>query len=360
MNSLVTPGIAGLSPYQGGKPIEEVVREFGVPAPVKLASNENPLGPSPRALEAASKALSGVNRYPDGAAYRLRSAVAQFHGVSMDEVLHGNGSNELIELVVRTFTTAEHHVVFGDPSFAMYRVTALAHGVPFTVVPTHDYKHDLDGLIGAVRPNTRVMLVDNPNNPTGRYLNQSEVERLLREVPPEVIIVMDEAYFEYAEALDYPDSLKLRGLRERLIVLRTFSKIYGLSGLRVGYGIGPSELMLLSNRIRAPFNVGLVSQEAAIAALDDTEHVERSRSLNRVERARLTEQLEQRGWDVTPSQTNFVLAHLRRPAEPVYRALLRQGVIVRPFTRLPEALRITVGTTAENDRFLAALDEVLA
>lgn len=359
MNRLVTASIEGLVPYEGGKPIEEVVREFGVDDPVKLASNENPLGPSPRALEAAARALADVHRYPDGAAYRLREAIAATHGVPMAEVLHGNGSNELIELIVRTFTTGEHHVVFGDPAFAMYRVTALAHGVAFTNVPTRDYQHDVQGLLAAVQPNTRVMLLDNPNNPTGRYLPRAAVAELLRKVPEQVIIVMDEAYFEYADASDYPDSLTLRDLRERLVVLRTFSKIYGLAGLRVGYGIGPAKLMNYANRLRAPFNVGLASQEAAIAALGDERHVRASRESNTRERALLDRELGARGLSVTPSQTNFVLVHLGRPSAPVYQALLQRGVIVRRFAQLPEALRITIGTAAQNRRLLEALDEVL-
>ena len=356
---MVTPAIAGLVPYQGGKPIEEVVREFGVEAPVKLASNENPLGPSPLALRAAEAALGEVYRYPDGAAYRLRSTIADFHRVGFEEVLHGNGSNELIELIVRTFTTSEHHIVFGNPGFAMYRVTAQAHGVDFTAVPTRDYKHDVEGLIAAVRANTRVMLIDNPNNPTGTFLSRDELVKLLTEVPAEVIVVMDEAYFEYADAPDYPDSLTLRDLREHLVVLRTFSKIYGLAGLRVGYGIGPAGLMNYANRIRAPFNVGVIGQEAAIAALEDKAHVQASQRLNSAERARLSRELTLRGISVSPSQANFVLAHFDRPAEPIYQALLRKGIIVRPFAGLPQSLRITVGVESDNQRFLDVLDEVM-
>jgi histidinol-phosphate aminotransferase len=205
-----------------------------------------------------------------------------------------------------------------------------------------------------------VLLIDNPNNPLGSYMNRAEVEHLLTSAPPEVIVVMDEAYFEYADADDYPNTLELRHLRDRLVVLRTFSKIYGLAGLRVGYGIGPAGLVSYVNRLRAPFNVSLVSQEAAIVALDDQEHVRASRAHNLVERARLTRRLSELGARVTPSQTNFVLCHFDRPAAALNQALLRQGVIVRPFAQLPEALRITVGTVAENERFLTALAEVLA
>lgn len=359
MDRLVTPSIEELRPYQGGKPIEELVRERGVADVVKLASNENPLGPSPLALEAAARALSEVHRYPDGSAFRLRQAVAEFHSVPMDEVLHGNGSNEIIELLIRTFTTSQHHIVFGQPAFSMYRVAVMAHGVPFTAVPTRaDLVHDLDAMAAAVRPETRLLLIDNPNNPTGTYVARKVLERFLGELPPHVLVVMDEAYFEYATAEDYPDSLRLRGLRERLVVLRTFSKAYGLAGLRVGYGIGPAPLMEYVNRLRAPFNVGVPAQEAGIAALGDRDHLEASVRLNGSERQWLTEELATRGFVVTPSQANFVLVDFKRPAPELYDRLLGQGVIVRPIGGLDTSLRITVGTREQNLRFVEALDRV--
>jgi histidinol-phosphate aminotransferase len=327
---------------------------------VKLASNENPLGPSPRALEAARSVLADSHRYPDGVAYELRAKLAKKHGVGMDEILLGAGSNELLDLVVRTFCTSEHHVVFAEPSFVVYRIAALAYGVPFTAVPlTAGLVHDLPAMAAAVTPQTRVMFVANPNNPTGTYEGRAAVEKLLREVPPEVIIVMDEAYFEYADAPDYPDSLELRGLRERLLVMRTFSKIYGLASFRVGYAVGPRNLIDYMNRLRAPFNVSTLGQAAAMAALDDDDHVQTARALNRKERQRVTETLTARGLAVVPSQANFVLVDLKRPARPVYEALLHRGVIVRPFPSLPTSLRVTLGTERENDRFLAALAEVL-
>lgn len=358
MSGLVTPSIESLVAYEGGKPIEEVAREFGVASPIKLASNENPLGPSPKALRAAFEALNSVNRYPDGVAFRLRHALAEAYGVSFDEVLHGSGSNEIIELVVRTFCTPSDHIVFGEPGFAMYRVIAMAHGVDYTAVPTHEYRHDFPGFLQAIRPNTKVILVDNPNNPTGTYQGLAQVSELLRQVPPEVIVVMDEAYFEYVTATDYPNSLELRHLRERLIVTRTFSKIYGLSGMRVGFGIGPARLMNYLNRLRPPFNVGLISQEAAVAALGDREHVAKSLQHNAAERERLTRELDALGLEVTPSQANFVLVHFDRPTRALNQALLERGVIVRPIGALPRALRISIGTVAENDRLLAALAEV--
>jgi histidinol-phosphate aminotransferase len=359
--ALVIPTIETLSPYEGGKPIEELARELGITDAVKLASNENPLGPSPRALEAAKRALTDSNRYPDGAAYALRAKLAEKHGVGMDEVLLGCGSNEILDLAVRTFCTPQHHIVFAEPAFVVYRIAALAYGVPFSAVPlTAGLVHDLPAMAAAVTAETRVMFVANPNNPTGTHVGRAAVEKLLREVPPEVIIVMDEAYLEYADAPDYPDSLQLRALRERLIVCRTFSKIYGLASLRVGYAVGAPALIDYMNRVRAPFNVSALAQAAASAALDDRDHVETAQALNRKERQRVSEALTARGLAVTPSQANFILIDLKRPARPVYDALLKKGVIVRPFASLPSSLRVTIGTERENDRFLGALGEVLS
>jgi histidinol-phosphate aminotransferase len=359
MPDLVTATIQALSPYEAGKPIEELARELGVSDAIKVASNENPLGPSPLALEAVKKALHDAHRYPDAAAWRLRDKLSGMHRAPMDEIIQGNGSNELIELLIRTFTTPAHHIVFGEPAFVMYRLGALAHGTPFSAVPLRDQTHDLEAMAAAVRPNTRLFFIANPNNPTGTHVGRTALERLLRELPPEVIVAMDEAYFEYGDAPDYPDSLALRGLRERLVILRTFSKIYGLAALRVGYAIGPRDLIDYMNRVRAPFNVGSLGQEAAIAALDDGEHVEKSRRINREERARLAPALKELGLEVAPSQANFLFVDARRPAKELYDRLLRLGVIVRPFGNLPTCMRITVGTPPENDRLLAALREVL-
>jgi histidinol-phosphate aminotransferase len=359
--ALVIPTIEALAPYEGGKPVEELARELGITDAVKLASNENPLGPSPRALEAARRVLTDSHRYPDGAAYNLRAKLAEKHGVALEEILLGAGSNELLDLAVRTFCTPEQHIVFAEPAFVVYRIAALSYGVPFSAVPlTPGLEHDLPAMAAAVTPKTRVMFIANPNNPTGTYVGRAAVEKLLREVPPDVIIVMDEAYFEYADAPDYPDSLTLRGLRERLLVLRTFSKIYGLASFRVGYSIGPRNLTDYMNRVRAPFNVSSHAQAAAMAALEDHDHVQTARALNQKERKRVTETLTARGLSVAPSQANFILVDVKRPARAVYDALLQKGVIVRPFASLPTSLRVTLGTERENERFLGALAEVLA
>jgi histidinol-phosphate aminotransferase len=359
MSDLVTAAIERLVPYQGGKPIEELAREKGLSDIVKLASNENPLGPSPLAVAAALRALENVHRYPDGAAHRLRSAIATFHGVELGEVVHGNGSNELLELAVRTFTTPEHHIVFGTPAFSMYPVIASAHGAKYTAVPTtSDLVHDLDAMLRAIVPETRVVILDNPNNPTGTYVPEPILADFLRKVPREVVVVLDEAYFEFADAPDYPNGLRLRHLRERLIVLRTFSKAYGLAGFRVGYGIGPKGLMDYINRLRAPFNVGVPSHEAGIAALGDTEHLARTVRLTQAERKFLSAGLEPLAERVYPSQTNFVLADFSRPSGELYEKLLDRGVIVRPIPGLPQSLRTSIGTRSENEKFLAALAEV--
>jgi len=357
--TLVTPGIEGLRPYQGGKPIEELARERGLTDIVKLASNENPFGPSPRAILAAVQALGSTHRYPDGSGHRLREAIAEFHGVSLEEVIHGNGSNEILELLVRTFTTPGHHIVFGRPAFSMYPVIATAHNVEFTAVPTtDDLVHDLEKMRGAVRATTRLIIIDNPNNPTGTYVSREALTGFLSSLPEHLVVVLDEAYFEYATAEDYPDGLALRHLHPNIVVLRTFSKAYGLAGLRVGYGIGPARLLDYLHRLRAPFNVGVPSQEAAIGALKDLAHLKDSVLHNARERDRLERLLGRFARRVYPSQGNFVLADFGRPALPLYDALLSEGVIVRPIPGLDTFLRVSVGLTRETDRLEAALEKV--
>ncbi|NRA35709.1 MAG: histidinol-phosphate transaminase [Polyangiaceae bacterium] len=358
MSSLVSPGIETLRPYAAGKPIEEVTRELGIADVIKLASNENPLGPSPKALEAAAAALSGAHRYPDASAHALRTELARQHGVSMDELIQGNGSNEILELLVRTFTTPEQHIVFAEPSFVVYRMAALAHGVPFTAVPLRNQVHDLDAMLAAITDKTRLVFIANPNNPTGTHVGQGALGRFLTAVPDHVIVALDEAYFEYATAADYPDGLKNRGLHKKLVVLRTFSKIHGLAAFRVGYAIGDAELVGYMHRVRAPFNVGIVGQVAALAALADTDHVSRSRELNESERSRLAAGLQNLGIEPVPSQGNFLFFEAPISAASLYDALLQKGVIVRAFAGAQ--IRVTVGLPAENQRFLTALGEVLA
>lgn len=360
MKPLVTETIAQLRPYEAGKPPEEIARDYGVADAIKLASNENPLGPSPRAIEAARMALSEVHRYPDANAFALRQALGARLGTPPEQLVFGNGSNELIELIVRTFCTSASHLVFAEPSFVVYRIAAMAQGVPFTAVPLNHYVHDLEAMARAVHARTRLVFIANPNNPTGTYVGRDSLRRFLTELPDEVIAVIDEAYFEYAVAADYPDALQCLSSHARTIVLRTFSKAYGLAGLRLGYAVAPAELASHLNAVRAPFNANSVAQAAALVALDDTEHLERVRQLNRSEMERVQHALESYpSITVVPSEANFLLLQLDQPAAEVYGRLLRLGVIVRPIPPLPTALRVSVGLPAENDRFLAALREVL-
>jgi histidinol-phosphate aminotransferase len=359
MTRLVSPGIERLRPYVAGKPLEELERELGIREAVKLASNENPLGASPKALAAAQAALSNTHRYPDASAFELRRALAQKLGVRAEEIVLGNGSNELLDLLVRTFVTSEQHVVFAAPSFVVYEMAALAANAQYAAVPLVDYRHPLEQMLAAVTDATQLIFIANPNNPTGTYVTRAELEWFLPRVPKHVVVALDEAYFEYADSADYPDGLQLRGLHERLVVLRTFSKAYGLAGMRLGYLVAPEELTGYVNRVRAPFNASSVAQAAALAALADTEHLTAVTTLNQVERARLSEALQPWAQRVVPSQANFIYAEFATPAAELYDRLLRRGVIVRPVPPMPYGLRISVGLPAENDRLVKTVSEVL-
>jgi histidinol-phosphate aminotransferase len=362
MTPLVIPGIAQLRPYVPGTPIEQVAQRLGLPEAqiVKLASNENPLGPSPAAIAAARQQLEVAHLYPDSEGAALRSALAQRLNVDPKEIVLGSGSNEILELLVRTFCAAGEHVVFSDPSFPVYRMACLVQGAPHSIVPLKNYDHDLAALANAVTPRTRIVFIDNPNNPTGTYVPRAALTEFLSAISPEVIVVLDEAYCEYAEAPDFPDGLQLRGLHPRLVVARTFSKIYGLAGLRVGYGVMPTELAGYVNRVRSPFNVSNVAQAAALAALEDDAHLERSRSLNSKEKRFMAAQLQALGLEVVPSEANFLLVDVARPGPSVYEALVGHGVIIRPIPPLPTMIRVTIGTHAENERCLAALAKVVS
>jgi histidinol-phosphate aminotransferase len=356
---LVSPSIASLTPYVPGKPIEEVERELGITNAVKLASNENPVGPSPRALEAAQKALAQAHRYPDG--YRLRSALARRHGVAFEETVLGSGSNELLDIICRTFGSVGGHAVYPDPSFVVYRSSTIASGMQGSAVPlTGHVAYDVDALLAAVRPDTQLFFLANPNNPTGCHVGRADVERILRALPERTIAVFDEAYVEFPDASDFVSALELRALHLNTIVLRTFSKAYGLAAMRVGYGIAPRHLIDHLDRVRAPFNVNSVGLAAAEAALDDPEHVQRYVAQTRVERARITHELSALGLRVAPSQANFVLVDFARANRDVYERLLRKGVIIRPMPPpLGNFCRITLGLVPENDRLISAIKEFL-
>jgi histidinol-phosphate aminotransferase len=359
--ALVPPWIQALEPYPPGKPIDELEREYGVVGSIKLASNENPLGPSPRALAALREALSQLHRYPDGGCFYLRRALARKYGLLPEATIIGNGSNEIIELVVRTFMREGDEAVMADQAFVIYRMVVQAHGGRAVCVPLRNWTHDLEAIADSIGPATKVVFLANPNNPTGTIFFRRQWEEFLHAVRSNVVIVMDEAYAEFVADAEYPDSLAALQRPRPLIVLRTFSKIYGLAGLRVGYGIAHPELIDMMNRVRAPFNVSSLAQVAAMAALDDEEHVTRVRRLNREGLTYLCDAFTRLGLEVVPSWANFVLVRVGN-AVRIYEALLREGVIVRPvgFYGFPEHVRVTVGLAEENERLVATLARVLA
>jgi histidinol-phosphate aminotransferase len=356
---LVPPYVETLTPYLPGKPIEEVEREYGVSNVAKLASNENPLGPSPRALAAAREACARVNLYPDGSAFYLKAALARKLSVTPEEIVVGNGSNEVLEVLVRTFLGPDDETLTSANSFVVYKLATSAHGRRCVEAPMRDGHHyDLDAMAERLSPRTKLVFLANPDNPNGTWFGTAALERFLAAVPRHVLVVLDEAYIEYVTEPGFPNGLELRRRHDNLVVVRTFSKIYGLAGMRLGYGVLRPDLAGYFDRVREPFNTSLVVQAAGIAALDDEEHVRRSRALVASERPFLSEGLRALGATVLPSQANFVLADVGRPGGEIFEPLLREGVVVRPIGG-PTCVRITLGTRAENQKLLGALGKVL-
>jgi histidinol-phosphate aminotransferase len=357
---LANEPILDIAPYQPGKPIEEVERELGIAGAIKLASNENPSPPSPVVLAAIRQVLGGLNRYPDGSGHYLRHALAKKHGVSPDSIILGNGSNELLELFARTFVRHREEVVFPHPSFIVYPSIVQSVGGIRVVVTLKDYRLDLPTMARAITPLTKLVFIANPNNPTGTIVTADEVEKFLEEVPERCIVVFDEAYVDFAHGPDFPDSLGYLRQGRRVVVMRTFSKVASLAGLRVGYAIADPDCIGLVNRIRQPFNVNTVAQVAALAALDDEEHARQGVAMVQAGIKTLYRAFDELGVHYVPSRANFVYAEFP-DAGRVYQALLRQGVIVRPAASFgaERGLRITVGTPEENARFIQALRAVL-
>lgn len=366
MSRLVQDHIKSLKPYVPGKPIDELKRELGIEDPIKLASNENPLGPSPAAVEALRAVSSQTHIYPDGANYDLKEALAAHHGVASEELIVGNGSNEVLTLLVRTFLDPqEHRGVVSAHSFVAYRLILQAHGVDTVTVGMREgLAYDLDAISDAIDDDTRIVFVANPNNPTGTYQAAPELRAFLERTPPETIVVVDEAYHEYVQAEDYESALEMRELHPRLVVTRTFSKCYGLAGVRCGYGVAPAEMADYVNRLREPFNVNLLAQKACVAALKDTAFVEQAVEVNEVGRAILEEGLrsmESLGVEWIPSQTNFLLVRVPVGGRAVFEAMQQRGVIIRPMGGygLDDWVRISIGTPAENKRCVRVLRDVL-
>jgi len=358
-SSRVVRQCTNLHPYIPGKPVEQLLREKGLTRAVKLASNENPYGPAPSAIQAIRKAASDMHRYPNGDCTQLKQALAERHGVSPANILPGNGSNEVLELIIRTFAGEGDEVIYAARGFIVYALATTAAGATGVAVPEQDgLTHDLDGMLEAVNSNTKIVCIANPNNPTGSLLGTSQLQSFLDALPRDVVVILDEAYFEYVQAIagDSIGTLKHPGL----ITCRTFSKAYGLAGMRIGYAIGEAVLLALINRFREPFNVNLLAQEAAIAALNDTAWLAETVAESLSERQRLEEFLEEQGLHGAPSHGNFVL--LKHPQAGLIAARLEDhGVIPRPLAPygMPEWLRISVGSPDENNSFISTLKEIM-
>lgn len=361
-NSLIRREILEITPYVPGKPIEEVQRELGIKDVIKMASNENPLGPSPQAVRVIGEAAARAHIYPDGNCYYLKEALSESLGVKTDQLIIGNGSDEIIKLFAEAFFRPGDEVIVADPTFGEYAYAAHLMGAKVVKVKSDKgLGHNLPQMAEAVTERTKAIFVCNPNNPTGTMNTREEWETLLKEVPPHVLIVSDQAYLEYTDDPSYPDGVEYIN-DERVLVLRTFSKIYGLAGLRIGYGVGSSGLIASLNRVREPFNVNLVAQAAAIASLSDQEHVVRSREVNKRGKSQLYRGLRELGLEYLPSQTNFILFETPYPSKDVFQALLKRGVIVRTadIFGLSRHIRVTIGKEEENERFLHSLREVLS
>jgi histidinol-phosphate aminotransferase len=363
-DSFFTPAVAGIVPYEPGKPVEEVQRELGLERVVKLASNEGPYGPVPAALEALERAGLGLNRYPDGGAYRLRTALADRYGVRFEEVALGSGADGVVDCLSQVALSPGDEVVCGWPSFPSYVIYAAKLGATATQVPLRDQRYDLDAILAAIGPRTKLAYLCHPNNPTGTSNSRAELDAWFERVPPHVLTVLDQAYFEYVDDPDYPDGVE-EYLKEGMpvVVLRTFSKIYGLAGLRVGYALAPEAVVTAIGKVKRAFDVTTAAQEAALASLDAGAELERRRAENAEGRAQLMQIMRDHGLDPPgPAVANFLFAEVGEDARPLFEALLREGVIVRPTAGFgaPGAIRVTVGTAEENALFGEALGRVLA
>lgn len=354
--------IKAIAPYQGGKPISELAREMGLQVEdiVKLASNENPLGISPKADYAIQEALLDIARYPDGNSFALRDAVSKKFSVAPNQLVFGNGSNDILELAARAFLTAGCETIYSQHAFAVYPLVTQATGATGVVVPAKNYGHDLTAMLAAITPKTRMIFVANPNNPTGTLLGKDELLAFLRQVPKTVLVMLDEAYDEYLSAANKSEAIAWLSEFDNLIISRTFSKAYGLAGLRVGFGLCHADIADLMNRVRQPFNVNSIAQAAAVASLEDDDFVERSYALNQAGMAQLTQGFNKLELEYITSFANFVSFAVKNAAQ-VNQKLLRNGVIVRPIANyeMPDYLRVSIGLFSENARFLEVLEEII-
>ncbi len=360
--ALANTGVQKLHPYQAGKPTEELERELGVSDIVKLASNENPLGVSDKVILALQTEMSGLSRYPDANGYYLKAALAAKHNVQPEQITLGNGSNDVLEIVARCFVSSAHEVIFAQHAFVVYPLVTQAIGATGVSVPAKDWGHDLPAMLAAITVRTRMVFIANPNNPTGTFLTADELRQFISQVPDNVIVVLDEAYYEYVAPADQAPSVDWIREYPNLIITRTFSKAYGLAGLRIGYSISHPDIADLLNRVRQPFNCNSLALSAALAALSDDDFLRRSVALNTSQMKVLQDYFSAHQIEYIPSKGNFITIKVPRDPAEVYQALLGKGVIVRPVSGygLSSHLRISIGTEAENAVFMQALTEVLA
>lgn len=358
LSNLAPPYIRAIAPYQGGRPISEIARQFGIAEAdiVKLASNENPLGISPKAQVAIDEALEDIARYPDGNSFSLREAISHKFSVAPTEIVFGNGSNDILELSARAFLQVDDEVIYSQHAFAVYALVTQAVGATGVVIPAKAYGHDLDGFLKAITPKTRLIFIANPNNPTGTLIDKASLKSFLKQVPNNVLVVLDEAYDEYLSVENKSEAIAWLREFENLIISRTFSKAYGLAGLRVGFGLMHAEVADILNRVRQPFNVNSIAQAAAVASLADDDFVAKSYAANQAGMLQLTQGLDELGLSYIDSYANFVSFAVKQAAT-VNQKLLEQGIIVRPVANyeMPNYLRVSVGLLSENQRFLEAL-----
>lgn len=361
MRKLVRKGVEDLVPYPPGKPIEELERELGISGSIKLASNENPLGPSPLAVQTVINKSSTLNRYPDGSGYYLKSKLSKKFNIPFDQIILGNGSNELIELIIRTFLSPGDHTIQPFPTFLVYEKIVKGAGGNMTSVPLSNLSIDLKGILNAITPKTKVIFICNPNNPTGAAISKDDMLQFLREIPGDIIVVLDEAYIEFTTDEKTANGIDLLDAHSFLLVLRTFSKLYGLAGLRIGYGFAPQMVVDYMNRVRQPFNANTLAQAAATAALDDSSFVHKTLQVVREGLHYLCYNLDEMGLQYVPTQTNFFLIKTPGGGKRIYELMLKQGVIVRSMDSydLPDYIRISIGLPEENERFIETLKRVL-
>ena len=357
-SQIVPAHIQRIPAYRSENPAEEIERTLGVPV-VQLGMNENPFGPSPKAVEAARKYMDKIAPYPDDSGYFLRQKLTAHYRISMDEIIISSGSSDILAMAYHAVFAPGAEVLTGTASFVVYYQLADMLNMPIVRVTMKDHAFDLEAMAERLNPATRLIVIANPNNPTGTMVRRGDLERFMKRVPDHTLTILDEAYFEYVNDPDYPDSLEYVRAGRPVLILRTFSKVFGLAGLRIGYGISTREIIDTLYKVRMAFNTNSVAQVAALAAWDDHEHVQKSVSLNRAELEFLYRELSKRNIKHVPSYANFVLADLGRPAGEVTRALLQHGVIVRPAWGCPTCMRVSVGTHEQNQAFIAALDKVL-